>query len=42
MTDLATLDCRARTWLKRVPLSAIVILLKAIHEELKSRAAPGR
>lgn len=42
MIDLAKLDFRARTWLKRVPLSAIVILLKAIHEELESRAATRR
>jgi hypothetical protein len=37
MTDLASLDSKIRGWLKRVPLSAIVILLKAIHQELQWR-----
>lgn len=37
MTDLAWLDSKVRGWLKRVPLSAIVILLKAIQDELKCR-----
>ncbi len=37
MTDLAWLDSKVRGWLKRVPLSAIVILLTAIHQELQSR-----
>ena len=45
MTDLASLESKIRGWLKRVPLSAIVILLKAIHQELKSRnrahSSPG-
>lgn len=42
MYDLRTLDGRIRTWLRHVPLSAIVVLLKAIHEELRSRAATRR
>ncbi len=42
MYDLRTLDRRIRTWLKHVPLSAIVVLLKAIHDELKSRRAVTR
>ncbi len=37
MTDPAWLDSKVRGWLKRAPLSAIVILLTAIHQELKSR-----
>lgn len=37
MTDLAVLDSKIRAWLERVPLSAIVIALKAIHDELKFR-----
>jgi len=37
MIDLVWLDSKVRGWLKRVPLSAIVILLKAIHQELQSR-----
>lgn len=37
MTDLAWLDSKVRGWLKRVPLSVIVVLLTAIHQELQSR-----
>lgn len=37
MTDLAVLDSKIRARLERVPLSAIVIVLKAIHDELKFR-----
>ncbi len=37
MTDLTWLDSKVRGWLKHAPLSAIVILLKAIHHELESR-----
>jgi hypothetical protein len=38
MTDLDLLDSKVRRWLKGVPLSAVVVLLQAIHDELKSRA----
>lgn len=37
MTDLAWLDSKVRGWLKHASLSAIVILLTAIHQELQSR-----
>lgn len=37
MTDLASLDSQIRAWLKHAPLSAIVVLLTAIHQELQSR-----
>jgi len=37
MTDLVRLDSKIRSWLKRASLPAIVILLKAVHDELKSR-----
>lgn len=37
MIDRVGVDSKIRAWLKRVPLSAIMILLKAVHDELKSR-----
>lgn|SRR5260370_37754464 len=37
MYDLRALDSRVRTWLSHVPLAAIVVLLEAIHDELRSR-----
>lgn len=37
MIDLTWLDSKVRGWLKRAPLSAIVILLKAVHQELQAR-----
>ncbi len=37
MYDLQALDSRVRTWLRHAPLSAIVVLLKAIHDELRVR-----
>lgn len=38
MTDRAELDSTIRSWLKRVPLSAIVILLEAVRDEIGARA----
>jgi hypothetical protein len=41
MMDLSSLDHKMRHWLRHVPLSAIVILLEAVRDELESRTAPG-
>jgi hypothetical protein len=37
MYNLRALDSRVRTWLRHAPLSAIVVLLKAINDELGVR-----
>lgn len=37
MYNLRALDSRVRPWLRHVPLSAIVVLLMAIHDELRVR-----
>lgn len=42
MTNLASLDSKIRRWLKRIPLSAIVVLLEAVRDEVGSRAAARR
>ena len=40
--DTSVLDSRVRAWLKRVPLLAIVVLLEAIDDELRSRGRGPR
>jgi hypothetical protein len=37
MTDFMLLEGKLRGWLRRVPLSVIVLLLEAVHDELRSR-----